>query len=296
MPYVAAFKRQASTSRIPLVGPAYDDSSDVWRDRYLEPFVHGIGVTSLGIITLHEYPTYTCGGNMVTIAQLLAPSLVAGYKREASGWVNVAARFGLPLELGETNSTACGGQDGVDNVFAATAWGLDWLFANAQLGMRRINYHMDDAYYSAVFVRTSRQAGKVVYHDTVAPLYYAMYAFSTAEGGTLLRTEIVSQANITAYSIRDAAGGVRVFVINKDLHAAGRVSIHLSAPRGSGSLLLIEAPRLSSRELSYGRTSFDNETGRLRRAPVRLRITPDGQNNYDFTLDNASIAVITIPD
>ena len=294
-PYVTAFKGQASTSKFALAGPAYDDSSDVWRDSYLKPWLQRVGAKNLGLLSVHEYPTYTCGGHHVTIAQLLASQLITTYAQMAAGWQEVAKQSGLPLELGETNSTACGGQDGVDNVFAATAWGLDWLFTNGQLGIQGINYHMDDACYSAVFVDRKMQGGKIVYSNSVAPLYYAMYAFNTAaEGSSLLRTVTTSRANVKAYAVRSAARYVRVFVINKDLHAVGQVSVHLTSRMGDGSLLRIAAPGLASKNVSYGGTTFDNATGRLRGAPKTTPVAPDAHGDYDFMLGTATIAILTI--
>ena len=86
---------------------------------------------------------------------------------------------GLPLVLGGSNSTACEGAKGVSDVFASTAWGLDWLFVNAQAGMRSVYFHLNNSYYSPVFVTTysSPDDGEIQYANFVAPLYYAMYAF-----------------------------------------------------------------------------------------------------------------------
>ncbi|MBV8332958.1 MAG: hypothetical protein JO192_09510 [Candidatus Eremiobacteraeota bacterium] len=295
-PYVVAFKGDPATARFALIGPAYDDSSDVWRNAYLAPFARGVGARNLGFLTVHDYPTYTCGGHRVTVAQLLSPQLVALYRQQARGWIATAGRLGLPLVLGETNSTACGGQNGVDNVFAATAWGLDWLFINAQLGFARIHFHMDDAYYSAVFVRVSNHAGSVTYRNVVAPLYYAMYAFGTlAQGHALLTTTVTTQSNIAAYAVAgDRNTPARLFVINKDLRAAGTVVVRPSSRTRSARLLVVAAPALTSGAVAFGGASFDDATGRLRSVPRTTALAADAAGNYAFTLPNASIAILSL--
>lgn len=295
--YVQAFKSNPATENVPLVGPAYDDSTDAWRNSYLRPFIDGVGASSLGVVTVHEYPTDTCDSDTVTIPELLAPSLISSYISMASGWVTVTHNSGLPLEIGETNSTACGGKHGVDDVFAATAWGLDWLFTNFNLGIRRINFHMDGAFYSAVHVYPATHPdGSVTYRNRVEPLYYAMYAFSTlAQGRHTLHVAVSSGANITAYAVRSSSTGpVTVFVINKDLGASGTVAVNLSTSMGKASLLVVRAPTLTSNAVSYGGVKFDNKTGRLTGTPQKSTVNPDSAGTYSFDLRNASIAILTI--
>lgn len=295
MPYVTAFKGQASTSTFAVVGPAYDGAAG-WKDRYLEPFVQGVGANRLGILTVHQYAIGGCHGQPITIDQLLSTQLIAAYRQHAQGWVGVANRAALPLELDETGAATClQGKKGIVDVFAGALWGLDWLFTNAQLGMRAINFHSGYSLYSPIWSTGTRSGGEVVYHNQPAPLYYAMYAFNNnAENATLLRTTVDSHANITAYAVRDTAGHLRVFVLNKDLNAAGPVTIHLSSPMGVGSLLRISAPSIASQDISYGGASFDGDTGRLRGAPARATIAPDARGDYNFTLDNASIVIVDI--
>jgi len=291
-PYVTAFKGTGQTAPIGLAGPVYDETPP-WRDSYLQPFAQGIGVSNLGILTVHDYPTSVCGGKTVTIADLLSPSVISAYTAQAAGWIQVAAQLGLPLELGETNSASCHGQNGVSNVFASTVWGLDWLFANAQVGMRHVYFHNNgQAYYDPV---VARRSGQSVYHDFVQPLYYAIYAFSTAaESNAILPTTVSSNANITAYSVRDGAGDTRVFIINKDLQASGKVTVQPSSPMGTASLLRIAAPTLGSKSVSFGGTYFDNTTGNLHGTPKMTTIATDAQGNYQIFLGRAAIDVLTI--
>jgi len=213
-----------------------------------------------------------------------------------NNWVSNANSRGLPLQLDETNSTACGGKAGVDDVMAATVWGLDWLFTNFNLGFSRINFHMDTAAYSAVqVVPTINPNGTVSYANTVKPLYYAMYAFNTnAQGRAIVPTTISTSANIKAYAVRSSSTGpATVCVINKDLSASGTVSVTPSATMGTASLLIVQAPTLNSNVVTYGGVSFNNSTGLLSGTPATMPVNPVG-GSYSFTLPNASMAVLTI--
>jgi hypothetical protein len=292
--YVKAFKSDPVTRNVPLVGPAFDDASPAWKDSWLPPFITGVGPENFGIITVHEYPTDTCNGDTVTIPQLLSEPLMAQYHARAAAWIATAGQAGLPLELGETNSSACAGRRGVNDTFASAAWGLDWLFTNVQLGFRRINFHMDSAAYSAVFVKPTKSVGRTIYTNHVSPLYYAMLAFdSNAEGKSLLTASLETRANVKAYAVRSPGGPVTVFVINKDLKAAGTVLVQPSRKLGEGSLLLVRAESLASKSVSYGGQSFNDATGQLR-TPATTAVPPNSQGEYTFDLPQAAFAVLTI--
>jgi hypothetical protein len=292
--YIRAFKSDALTSRVSLVGPAFDAASSRWRDDDLGPFIDGVGAQNLRLVTVHEYPTSTCDGNTATIPELLSPSLVRAYARHARGWIATAGSRGLELELGETNSSSCGGQRGVDDVFASTLWGLDWLFTNAQLGFRRINFHMDNAAYSAVCVKAQRERSGIVYRNSISPLYYAMYAFTRAVGKHLLPTRVNSSANLAAYAVSACSTcEATVFVINKDLQASGEVVVAPSRRMGQASMLILKAPGLGSRTVTYGGQSFDARTGKSRR-PEAVSIGPDANGGYWFNLPKATAIVLMI--
>jgi hypothetical protein len=294
-PYIAAFHANPDTAAIPLVGPAYGGG---WADASLGPFIDAIGAGNLGFVTAHHYATNRCGGRTVTIADLLSPRRISEFESKARGWVATANSRGLDLVHGETNSIACEGQQGVSDVFASAAWGLDWLFTNFNVGMRRINFLANNSYYSPVFVSTAANPDddKLIYLNFVAPLYYSMYTFSTmAQNKHVLPVEIKTDANIKAYAVRESSGGpVTVFVINKDLKASGKVVITPSTRMATGSLLTVQAPSLDSKSVRFGGVSFDSNIGLLAGSPVTTPISPDAAGNYTIDLANASIAVLTL--
>ncbi|MBV8283190.1 MAG: hypothetical protein JO175_01005, partial [Candidatus Eremiobacteraeota bacterium] len=132
--------------------------------------------------------------------------------------------------------------------------------------------------------------------NVVAPLYYAMYAFGTlAQGHALLTTTVTTQSNIAAYAVAgDRNTPARLFVINKDLRAAGTVVVRPSRRTRSARLLVVAAPALTSGAVAFGGTSFDDATGRLRSVPRTTALAADAAGNYAFTLPNASIAILSL--
>jgi hypothetical protein len=123
-----------------------------------------------------------------------------------------------------------------------------------------------------------------------------MYAFSyMAESKHMVPAHVERSASIRAYAVRaDQRSPVTVFVINRDLHASGTVVVHLSAAMGTWHLLQIDAPSLSSRDVSYGGVQFNNGTGRLTGETRKIPVDGDGKGNHTIHLANASIAVLTI--
>jgi hypothetical protein len=298
-PYVAAFKENPVTASVPLAGPAFAGVNKQFpAGSSLAAWIRGVGAKNLAVVTLHHYMLSGCRGKFVSIPQLLDPDLMAVYAARAARWVKTAHRYGLSVELAETNSISCGGRNGISNTFAATAWGLDWLFANFSLGMRRVNFHMSGgAPYSAVHVVTHiSDHSAVEYSNTVEPLYYAIYAFSRlAEGGELLPVKFKSKASVSAYVVRNPKdGSARVFLINENPKGAADILLHFSGRMGAASRLLIRAPALNSADAAYGGVRFDDATGHLSGTPDVKPIPEDGNGDYHVSLPVASVAVVMV--
>ncbi len=297
--YVQALEHDPAAKSFAEVGPATCCS---WRDpRDLATFIDDVGPSNLKLVTVHEYPTTTCGGRTVTVEQLLAPALMDKFNRAAQALVATAHERHVPIALAETNSASCGGMKDVSNSFAAALWGVDWMFSSFEDGFRYVNFHLSyrtggSAYNPIETVGWQDAQHHWHYRNTAEPLYDAMYLFAHhAEGDHLLPASVNTQANIKAYAASACARcAVNVFVLNKDLKAAGEVHIHLPAKMGKASLLLVNAPKLDSTaaDVRYGGGQFD-ERGHLP-APHTVAVRPDSHGDYDFTLPNASIALLTV--
>jgi hypothetical protein len=257
-------------------------------------FLDGVGARPLKLVTVHEYPTTTCDGKKVSIEQLLAPELMAKFNQAARTWVAAAQERKLPIALAETNSASCGGMPGVSNAFAATLWGLDWLYAGGEDGFAGVNFHISyrpgGSSYNAI--DTYEQGGK--YENVPEPLYYAMYLFArSASGLHLLPAKTQTLANVRAYASSACSScALNVVVINKDSSAAGRVRVHLDRRAGAAKLILLSAPRLDSRAVTYGDRQFD-QSGHIA-APRSTEIRPDAHGDYVFDLPHAAVGLLEV--
>jgi hypothetical protein len=298
--YHNAFAKNATASRFALIGPA---TCCKWHNAQdLRVFVDGVGAASLKLVTVHSYLLTTCGGRTVSLEELLAPDLMKRLDAESQSLAQVARQRNLPIALAETNSASCGGMPGVSNAFAAALWGLDSLFSAASHGYSGLNFHFSyrpgGSSYNPVdtYVRHD-DSGRQLYRNVAQPLYYGMYLFTqVASGKSLLPAHTETTSNIRSYATTTCLTcEVSVVVINKDLTAAGRVSIHVPGRAGAAKLLLLKAPRLDSlaSEVTFGGVQFDSE-GHI--PPQHLQpVEPNSDGNYEFDLPNAAVALLTVP-
>jgi hypothetical protein len=175
------------------------------------------------------------------------------------------------------------------------------MFSSAEDGFRSINFHMSyrpgGSSYNPVETTGSEDGShRWHYHNTAEPLFYAMYMFArNASGGYLLPASTESAANIRAYAVSPCSGcAIKVFVINKDLKAAGKVRVHITGRVNPASLLFLQALSLTSlaSEVEYGGAQFDTD-GYLP-APKSTEIRPEAGGDYVFTLPTASAAMLTL--
>ena len=294
--YIHAFQTNAATGKYPVIGPA---TCCRWRNaRDLGTFMDGVGPANLKLVTVHEYPTTTCNGRKVTVAQLLTADLMTRFNDEARTWVAAARERKLPIALAETNSASCGGMPGVSNAFASALWGLDWLFSNAENGFASVNFHISYRPGGSSYNPVETYGGARQQYENIArPLYYAMYLFAhSASGQHLLPAETQTTANIRAYATTGCPTcAVKVVVVNKDATAFGRVRVHLDTNMGTGKLLLLKAPDLNSPSsaVTYGGGQFDSN-GHIA-APHATDVRTNGNGDYEFDLPHAAAALLIVP-
>jgi Glycosyl hydrolase family 79 C-terminal beta domain len=296
--FANALEGNSSTAQFTRVAPAYSNYTVSKLETMLPQFLSGVlgpNASNLGLVTIHAYPTNVCSaGSTVTAAQLLTPANVTKVQDGFTYALSQVAQYGLNLQIGETNSTACSGQNGVSNAQASALWGMDHMLNTARLGIRRMNFHMGGtSYYNAV--QASSTNG---FSNQVEPLYYAMYLFQAAKGQSFLPVTLDTSANIRAYALSACAGcPVYLYVINKDLSAVGPVSVSVPAAGGDATLLALSAPSVDSlaAEVSYGGVQFNNATGALTGTPQTSVVVPDSNGVYTFDLPNAAAVLLTIP-
>jgi hypothetical protein len=203
----------------------------------------------------HFYPlARTCPNKPYrcpSIGALLSDEHMASLDYQAYTHAQEAARHGISYRLEETNTAAGRGADGVSNVAASAAYGIDLMFhaacpqppaaplANAACGTGAIgvNFHNAEVraffapeegngYYNAIDYDPTPAMGA----PTAAPLYYAALLFGRfAQGGTGLRPVPVrpasegsaagaseeSAAAVKGWRVEGARGERRLFLINK---------------------------------------------------------------------------------
>ena len=186
--YVRDLKRylkalRAAAPRTALAGPAMVvDVPIKVAYRPWAPALPGIvkaGRGRIKLMTVHRYPLQTCGAEKkkATIKNLLSPMSLEGHYRALARYSRLAKHNGQRLRLTETNSIACGGREGVSDVFAASLWGTDWLFALASLGADGVDFHSGSTAYTPFRIFHGRPG---VHGARVQPLYYAMLVFAEA--------------------------------------------------------------------------------------------------------------------
>jgi hypothetical protein len=302
--YVQAFQANPQTYGIPLAGPAIARPLDVDLITYLPAVVVDGGGISL--LTVHFYPTDVCpetnpdAGNYGTVPNILSRETANRVIANVGVAELEAQDAGVPLRLGECNSTACGGADGVSNVLAAALWGLDYMGQVASYGVTGLNFDNGFALGGYSAISFSVDAGGAV--ATLAdPLYYAMLAFAqNLSGGELVQTFVdagptfTPKLNVTAYSTLNAdTGVVSVLVINKDLSASGHVDVELPSFAAAGSLTVLTGPALDGGQVTWGGAQVD-ATGAITPISVQVPFDPDA-GCYHVTLPNGTAAILQVP-
>ncbi|MEA2186983.1 MAG: hypothetical protein QOK16_1994 [Solirubrobacteraceae bacterium] len=271
---------------------------------------------SLGLATTdHFYPVargcatdeYRCA----SIERILSDERMANFAFQVHTHAREAARRSLAYRLGELNTAAGRGVDGVSNVAASAVWALEAMFnaacpqppdapgtnSDCATGAIGVNFHNAEvreffapeegnAYYNAITYDPTPAAGA----PAAAPEYYALLLFSRfAQGTSGLRPTPVRAAHpdtaaIKAWRSGGAGTPQRLFVINNGalpatLDVAVRGSsyaLHRMAPHdASGAGRTLDAPqvRIDDREVSADGNwpGFDATVGQIDGG--RLRIT-----------------------
>ena len=298
--YLGAFAADSVARRYPVVGPA---TCCGWRNAAdLALFADSVGPRRLKWLTVHNYSATTCGGQTVSIARLLSRELMDGLQSDVARLAGVAHDREVPIAMAETNSASCGGMPGVSNAMASALWGVDYAFTLASAGFVNVDYHISyrpgggSSYNPVDTYGTQDRSGRWTYRNVAEPLYYGLYLFAQhAAGKRFMSIGVETNANLRAYAVSDCAGcAVSVFVLNEDSSASGPVRVHLTSRMGNASLLLLAAPSLGSgaSEVRIGGIQFasDGSFGRPATTPVR----PGRAGDYEFTVPNAAIAVLTV--
>jgi hypothetical protein len=312
---------EAKHTGVPMAAPVFSG--------YPHPFMNNLDDfiqsehAHLGMLDLHYYGGSHCNKHSVPSGYLLSKDAInyitsTASPDNAADYIHMLNKVGRDnFRIGEMNSIACGGQDGVSNTFQSALWFLDEAMSYASAGVSGINLftvHADTAYYSPFrFTYTSQSSSNPYAIDEINPVYYGMLA--TAEmlqsKAAVLPLKLSTPLNIKAYATEDTNGVIRILLINKQdatsgdgdvvLHLAGRDDATVSYLRATNDNYLVSDythftvdDKITLAGQTF-KTSGEPQDGRLRGALNRKTVHPWG-DMYRISLHHASAAIIEIPE
>lgn len=250
---------------------------------------------SAGLATTdHFYPMargcasdeYRCA----TIERLLSPERMANFAYQVHTHASEATQRGLAYRLGELNTAAGRGVEGVSDVAASATWALDAMFEAAcpqppdrpgtnnacTTGAIGVNFHNAErnafyapeegnAFYNAIDFDPSPAAGA----PSAAPEYYALLLFARFAQDTrglfpvpVAVTDPGAAGSVKAWRMRGAKRTDRLVIVNKraqatsvDLALRGSAAVAVSRmvpfdPAGSGRTLDAPEVRIDGRAVT----------------------------------------------
>jgi hypothetical protein len=188
------------------------------------------------------YPLNNCNGPNGNAAKLLSRATAAAEAQVISTAAASARTAGVPLQMTETNTAACGGITGVSNTYASALWAVDYLLTGAEHGAAGMNFHGSltggCTEYTPLCLVSGRQY-------TAQPVYYGLLFTHMLGTGRLLPVNVRSARNIAAHAVRAAGGQVRVVIENLSSTAA-TVTLHAGGVSGSATVLHLTGPSLAA--------------------------------------------------
>jgi hypothetical protein len=202
------------------------------------------------------------------------------------------------FRLGECNTFADHGQEGVSNALISALWSLDFMFTSAKYGAGGVNFHGGEAgmdgntpfYYSPIL-----ETNGVV--TAATPLFYGMLLFTLAgPGQSVVTTATAGDLDFTAYAIERTDGSTSVVLDNKDTTSEVLATVNVGAPVASASAIYLQGPGPASLTATSGITlagagiTADGVWGR--QAPYALSTSGD---TFTVLVPPASAALVRIP-
>ncbi len=304
---LAAFITQLRTAQpnLTLSAPAYATT------RWVPP-TNAAAFSSLldvvgsrvAFVTIHRYTADGKNPPANPASVLLQPSNSSAVASNFIPMLVAARARGLPLRINETNSFYNGGLPGVSDSLAAALWVADVLGSYAQAGMAGVNFHGGaGGPYSPVMITRSANGAFVTQAN---PVFYGMFAFADFiqnGAGLIPAAAQPSNPSVSLYASKDAAGSLRVLLINKsdttpltctlkfqNLAGLFRSAASLRILHGPNSAV---APLAATSGLSYGGRSFDS-TGNLAGTDGALSVPSSDGATFAVNLPVASIGVFTL--
>jgi Glycosyl hydrolase family 79, N-terminal domain len=233
--------------------------------------------------------------------RILSRDFVALYDKFRESFAPHVLARKMPYRVGETNSFYNGGAKDVSDTFAASLWGLDYLYWWASHGAAGLNFHTGDQVAAGDDSTPCRYA---VYWSTpngydVHPLGYAVKAFDLGCHGRMLKVNVDSpdRLNLPVYGVLGEDDSVYLTLVHKEHAPAGRyASVHVNCGEyRHGSLAYLTAPggdlaATSNIKLGEAAIGHDGDwNGVWKRLP-----SPDAAGGITLELPLATAAVVRL--
>lgn len=263
---------------VPRVGPAM-----CCKPLDFAEFLSDGGSRGLMLLTYHHYPTSALHnptpGGLLTAGLM---GLTAGLIDQV---VSDARTVALPLRMAESNSASAEGKHGTSDVFAASLWGLDYMYTLVEHGAVGVNFHGSPI--GGIYSPLIDSAGVVA-----RPLFYAMLAFHAGAIGAPVPATIASPTNVTAHAVLASDGTLRVTIINKDTLSAVLAHITPTASYRSATAQFLTAPSIHTEYgVTFAGAAVSNTGTWTAAVPYAI---PGANGTFNVPVSAASAAVVTI--
>jgi len=229
------------------------------------------------------------------VEKLLSPKIDEVYKKFYDAFVPAVLEAGQHFRLEECNSFSNGGAPGVSDAFAASLWGVDYMYWWAAHNSSGLNFHTGgpgSGMHYSVFV--ARADGCDPH-----PLGYAMKAFDLGCHGRLTPVTVTpSGKNLRVWAVRGADGALCVTLVNKE-HAAGagalEVTLHAGEAGRGGQAIFLTATSQgveATTGLTLGGAAIEND-GSWKGAWTALA-APSAGGHFVIALPSPSVVVVKL--
>ena len=146
----------------------------------------------------------------VTIGNLLGSNAHTREQSVSKEIQSIALSAKVPWRMAETNSCNRGGERGVSDVFAASLWGVDYMFTLAGASATGVNFHGGAG-------DPRRLMGRQMPRSVLVPCTMGCCYFTPPGRGGLVPVDLKAGGlNLRAYAASDKDGTLLLTAINMD--------------------------------------------------------------------------------
>jgi hypothetical protein len=223
----------AAVPEIKFCGPSVHNNGE-WARRFMEDFGQSNQVV---LITEHLYaggaggkvPTPEIGRDRMLANDAWGTNgFPKAYKKLYDSFAPMALSNGLPYRLEEVNNYFNGGAKNVSDTFAASLWGLDFMYWWAEHQAAGLNFHTGDRVAAGYTLQPSKYTAffSTTNGYIVRPLGYGIKAFDLGSHGRFVPAAVSasSNLNLSTYTVLGHDKNLYVTLINKEHGENGRAA------------------------------------------------------------------------